>query len=351
MLLETQAASEKRSLEASAAVTLALRGMIEEHEGRYRTFVDEQGRRLDDAILALKTSSEEWMIGQSSLAKEVASQQEKFASEIRLLRGSLRTPVFKGGKNVLVTEVDGFIVGIPGEEWRLAAYLAFRGTTEPGLSRRFESLIKPGMVIIDVGAHVGMYTLYAARKLGAKGKIYSFEPTPRTFEFLRDNIQVNGFLESGIIKLHPAAVLDRRTSAVLRTYADNSGHNTLFHSGDGELANVPAVSLDEEIGAETVDVVKIDAEGAEPFVIRGMKEIIARNPRICIFLEFAPSHLQRAGIAPEVFYREIETLGFDISRVDDLTGDLSPVSWRELLSYHSSNLQLTLRDAEPAGEA
>jgi FkbM family methyltransferase len=279
-----------------------------------------------------------------------ADSHNRMAHELAELRRHWHPPILSAGDRVLVTEVDGFIVGVPGGEWRLAAHHAFRGVLEPGTTSVFRSLVKPGMVVVDVGANIGMYTLHAARLLGGQGKVYSFEPTPLTFEILKDNVQVNGFLELGVIELRQAAVTDKAGIAKLAIFSNNSGHNTLFWGAEhGQWTEVRTVSLDQVLKALThVDVVKIDAEGAEPLILRGMKETIARNPDIHILLEFAPEHLRRAGVEPAEFLDEISSLGFGFRRISEETGELMDTSRQDLDAVFSANLQLA-RDGQPSG--
>ncbi len=255
----------------------------------------------------------------------------------------IRPPVISAGNDVLVTEVEGFIVGVPGDEWRMAAYHAFRGVLEPGVTKHFRRIVQPGMIVVDVGANIGMYTLVAARILGGQGKVYSFEPTPRTYKLLKDNVQVNGFLEAGTVNLREAAVTDRCGTAQLAIYAADCGHNTLFSDGqsDGQV-EVSTVALDEILALEArIDIVKIDAEGAEPFILRGMRRIIERSPGIRILLEFAPIHLQRAGVDPGGFLDELNSLGFAVHRIDDQTGELLTASREELTSAFSAELEIS----------
>jgi FkbM family methyltransferase len=211
--------------------------------------------------------------------------------------------------------------------------------------------VRPGMVVVDVGANVGLYTLHAARLVGSGGKVHSFEPTPETFQVLKDNVQVNGFLEGGTVALHQAAVTDRTGAAELRIFRDNCGQNTLFFEPQGaERVEVSTVSLDEALAAEPrVDVIKIDAEGAEPLVLRGMRGILHKNAGIRILIEFAPVHLRRAGVAPRDFLDEIEALGLDVRRIEDETGELLEVSAGKLADAFSVNLELSLRANAAAG--
>ena len=156
----------------------------------------------------------------------------------------VKPPVVCAGDNVVACEVDGFILGVPGEEWRMAAYFAFRGVMEPGVVALFKKLVKPGMVVVDVGANVGIYTLEAARLTGVEGKVYSFEPSPRIYAILKDNIQVNGFLEHGLTCARDVAVSDRAGISNFYVHPDNSGHSTLFRDeGAHEQIDVQTISL------------------------------------------------------------------------------------------------------------
>jgi len=246
---------------------------------------------------------------------------------------------------VRFAEVDGLIFGFPAEEWRLAAYLRFRGFPERGLLKLFQELIRPGMTIVDVGSSFGIFTLHALRALQGHGRIHSFEPTPRTYTLLRGNVQVNGFLETGIVQFHEAAVTDCEGTARFQTFADNSTHNTLYWpETEAEPISVNTTSLDTALQDEPrVDVVKIDAEGAEYGILQGMRRTIEKNPGVHIILEFAPIHLARADINPADLLKLLNELELDIQIVDDATGALRDAPPEELLGAYSANLYLRRR--------
>lgn len=285
------------------------------------------------------------------LTQRLAAAPEQPVSEIErglaalsarmdaLEAGSVRRPVLAAG-NIVATEVEGFILGIPAEEWRLAAYYAFRGLLEPGLIRYLESILKPGAVFADAGANIGIVTLFAARLAGDSGKVYSFEPAPRTFAILKDNIQVNGFLESGRIDFRQLALADKSGEMPFCVYPANSGHNTLFPgTTPGETIQVRTAALDEVIPAGSrLDAVKVDAEGAEHLIWRGMQRLLADNPGIHVILEYDPAHLRRAGVDPGGFLDEIAAGGFTISRIQEPGGEPLPVSKEELLAGSTVNV-------------
>lgn len=347
--IETAAAGVSARIEQGVDVIRGLRSNnsdLAREQAIIRAASDHDRGRLE----RIETDHKELLAHLDAFQKLTADSHNRMALELAELRRHSHPPVLSAGDRVLVTEVDGFIVGVPGGEWRLAAHHAFRGVLEPGTTRVFRSLVKPGMVVVDVGANIGMYTLHAARLLGGQGKVYSFEPAPLTFEILKDNVQVNGFLELGVIELNQAAVTDKAGIAKLATFSNNSGHNTLFCGAEHrQWVEVRTVSLDQVLKALThVDVVKIDAEGAEPLILRGMKETIARNPDIHILLEFAPEHLRRAGVEPGEFLGEISSLGFGVRRINEETGELMDTSRQDLDAVFSANLELA-RDGLPLG--
>ncbi len=293
-------------------------------------------RKLDLAIHELSTRLDHISL---DLAESNRKVLEALATRSR--------QVVTCGNDVVVTEVDGFLLGVPAEDWRRAAFMTFRGWLEPGLARRLEETIRPGMTVVDVGAHVGYYSLLAARRVGPSGRVISFEPTPRIFRLLAENIQVNGFREAGTVSLHAAAVGETGGRGRLAVYPGNSGHNSLFPKAAGEESvEVTVVGLDEAlVDLPAANVVKIDAEGAEPFVLRGMRRLIGANPELQIFIEFAPEHLRRAGVDPLEFLDEIESMDLEFMRVDDKTGELSSISRTDLVGAFSVNLRLAGRSA------
>ena len=267
---------------------------------------------------------------------------QKLSSQIEAVR-----PVINAGENLIISQVDGFIMAFPAEEWRFATYAILVGQPEPGLYSVMKETIREGMVVIDVGANVGTYTLLALRQIGSRGMVLSYEPTPRAFDILKNNVQVNAFLESGRVDLRRKAVSDS-TQANTTFFVSKKclGHSSLYaddklSSNEVETIEIETVSLDDDVGVHgEVDVVKIDAEGAEPAILRGMRQIINNNPEITIFIEFAPQHLVRANVDPRSYLEQIRNQGFEIFEVKEPTGELVPATDQALCDCFSVNLML-----------
>ena len=230
-------------------------------------------------------------------------------------------------------------MGVPSEEWRLAIFLSMYGRIEYGTEDYFRSILKEGMNVVDVGANLGIYTLHA---LAAKCFVYSYEPTPKIFKILLDNIGINGFEPEGKAAAYNLAVSDVEGEMKFAVYDNLFQNNTFFpiNAGDKTI-DVRTVSLDNHLShLAHIDVVKIDVEGAEQLVLKGMKKIISNNPEIKIIMEFAPVHIKRAGSEPLDFISDIRGMGLDIHLIDEDSGEIREISDEELCGVYSANVLL-----------
>jgi len=146
--------------------------------------------------------------------------------------------------------------------------------------------LQEGQTIIDVGAHIGCFTIRAAQIVGREGKVFSFEPSSENFSFLRKNIAING--------LHNVEAFNCALSGEDRPDAElyiskSSGSNSLFmRKGKGmectKPERVPLRTLDsmvQQAKLSRVDILKLDAEGSELAILRGGKDTISRfHPNI-----------------------------------------------------------------------
>lgn len=274
------------------------------------------------------------------------SRIETELRELRLELDELRLVPLLRSDAVEVCQIQDMLVGIPSEEWRLLAYCRHRGAPEPGTLRRFRELAKPGMCVADVGANLGIFTIAAAIEVGAEGTVFAFEPTPRTYSVLQQNVQLNGFLGGGRVLVQQLALCDRTGTSQFGLHYSDCGHNSLYTlMGVDRVIEVKTLSLDDAIPERRLDLVKIDAEGAEPAVLRGMKGHITRNPEIQVIAEFAPALLHNANADPISFLREIEDLGLEYRLIAEPGGEIVEFGAAKLLELESANLLLRRGDA------
>jgi FkbM family methyltransferase len=189
-----------------------------------------------------------------------------------------------------------------------------RGTWEPGVTTLLEEFLEPGMVVIDAGAHVGYFTLIAARKVGPIGKVYAFEPAPQNYDLLVRNVALNGY--QNVVPVQKAISKGQGTARFFLR-SDTVGHS--LHSeavGKGQRTiTVEVTTLDyflEKEGWPLVHLVKMDIEGAEPTALEGMAELLKRNRALRLVLEYVPHILERAGEDPIQFLERLRRSGFTI---------------------------------------
>ena len=211
------------------------------------------------------------------------------------------------------------------------------GEFEPGLRRLLERVLEPGMVFLDVGAHLGLHTIAAARRVGKSGHVFAFEPTLSTHKLLCRTLRLNG-LDDRVTSRCAAA---GRENAIRPLYVSTiSGHNSLYPLPDVETTvEVEVVQLGNELPpGQRIDVAKIDVEGAELDVLCGMSRIIAENPGILIIAEYGPSHLARTGVTPKDWLSTFSSHGLQGYVIEEPSGNCVPIEQVDLSEVFSVNI-------------
>jgi FkbM family methyltransferase len=205
----------------------------------------------------------------------------------------------------------------PADMGMARAFLLSGGMWEEAETRLFSSFVKEGMTVVDIGANIGYYTLLAARLVGEKGKVFAFEPSPDNFALLKRNVEANGYKN---IVLVPKAVSDRKATARLRIdRASSGGHSLSAFRDTKDFVDVETISLDRYFanGVEHIDVLKIDAEGAEMAILNGMPRLLERNTDLTLLTEFFPRAIRAFGYAPEEYVRRLGASGFQIYPIEE----------------------------------
>jgi len=170
-------------------------------------------------------------------------------------------------------------------------------------------ILKPGNVAVDVGAHVGYYTLLFRRLVGPYGRVYAFEPSPEFFNVLVKNLIVNSFTDVVAVQ---AAVADCCGNKGF--YHVLGGGSSLYKRMDGaNMISVRVTTLDtffSQLNWPKIDLVKMDIEGAEYAALKGAKELVRRNDSLNMLVELNPSTLEAAGVTPREFLELLMEMGF-----------------------------------------
>src|SRR6185437_1027016 len=136
----------------------------------------------------------------------------------------------------------------------------------------------PGMVFLDIGANVGYYTALAGHAAGAAGRVLALEPDPESYRYLTETIQVNQFSNAASFQM---AASDSIGSAQLHISDHNRGDNRLYANelaSDSVTVNTTTIDLLLlQNGITSVDVIKMDVQGAEGHALQGMKDTLAQS--------------------------------------------------------------------------
>ena len=195
---------------------------------------------------------------------------------------------------------------------------------EPLTRRLFEERLKTGAVAADVGAHIGYYTMLAARLVGPRGRVHAVEPFEESLSFLRRNVELNGLLN---VSVHAAAAGARREKRAFHVMEQTNQQSFYGHPSFKTVRTieVETVPLDELIPGR-VDFVKIDVEGAELQVLDGMRRLLAESPAAELCVEWNADRLRLAGEDPLALPRRLRELGFSaLAALDDRKGRPEPV--------------------------
>jgi len=215
-----------------------------------------------------------------------------------------------------VTEVFGSKMYL-GENDELG--LSINQVYEPFMTEVVRKMIKPNNYVIDIGANIGYYTLLFSKLVGEGGKVYAFEPASIPYSILLKNIEINNLKNIVVEKM---AVSDKKGTATLYL-ADNLGHSKIgkpdYNQKVKNNVEVNSISLDEYFYTYKgkIDFIKIDVEGAEYLVWKGMVNLIQQNRNIKIITEFTPNFLEEMGVAPSMFIDFILVHGFTIYDIDE----------------------------------
>lgn len=188
------------------------------------------------------------------------------------------------------------------------------GTYERPTVALVERLLGAGMSVVDVGAHIGYYTLLASSMVGPSGSVWSFEPDPATRVFLQRNVAANGF-DDRVEVIGKAVGAMEATLPLFRHNAD-SGSSSLLRRPAGGVApvEVEVTTLDAWAVSEgwpRVDLMKIDVEGGEAGVLSGGAELAERNPDMSIILELNTEASGDAEDGGSPLFAQLRELGFD----------------------------------------
>lgn len=239
-------------------------------------------------------------------------------------------------------------------------YLYLFGVWEPHMTRWLQRRLKPGDVFVDVGANIGYYSVLASRLVGGSGKVVAVEASPTFLRLLQRHARRNGCAN---IRTVNAAVSDREEllTFILASSRNMGANSVVPYDGPAEstfeIAARPLPDLLTEDEVTRARVIKVDVEGAEGGVVRGLVPLLDRlRPDAELTVEVTPQRMAELGDSVEELLAALTGHGFHVYR---LTNDYAagsypdairrapevPVRWRGPVA-EESDLVFSRVDAE-----
>jgi len=188
----------------------------------------------------------------------------------------------------------------------------YRGL-EPSVVRVASEILHHGDTAVDIGANVGFLTRAFSAMVGSSGRVFAFEPDPGTFSYLAYNTR-----RLPQVVRSAAAISDRNGTITLHLHPTSAMSNSLVNAWEhAHSIEVTTFTFDEwtaSIDLAHIDLIKIDVEGAEPLVLRGMLKTLALAHKPQIIVEFCPSNLGGQAAEEEIF-QLFSDLGYKLHRI------------------------------------
>lgn len=228
-------------------------------------------------------------------------------------------------------------------------------------------LYRQSGIFIDIGAHYGYYSSLIGT-YNKKAEIHAFEPTPSTFSILQKNVALCGITDR--VSLHRIALSDRNTTVKMYLPKNLSGKSSfykLLSDRDFVAYKAKAITADSIFKSKSVSFIKIDAEGHEYSIIKGMKSIIKNNPKLSMLVEFHPDNLISAHRHPEELLDLLHEYKFKLFLIIDhplfvhkniknksnkcvIISLEEAKDWENALAYHGRGNLLCIKDTNKATE-
>ncbi len=248
----------------------------------------------------------------------------------RRIHASLREPYYTAMMRIHPSGVE---VELPGR-CRVRVHPKLLGirpdTYEPDFSALLDRLARPGMIVLDIGAHVGLHTLRLARRAGSAGRIVAVEPSPANAALLKTHLAWNGFANVEVVE---AAVGQRPGEIEFACLSDaldpGSFANSLAYDIGGSRVKVRVTTIDDLCRDLVPDLIKIDIEGAEmQAIIGGRQTLLRHHPLLLVAIH--PEAMASLGATPAQLIDALAALGYRGRHLDGrpLSG---PVGFEELV--------------------
>ena len=244
-----------------------------------------------------------------------------------------------------IVDVNGYKLLVMPDDLGISSELLMFQTHEPLTTRLLSKELKKGMICLDVGSNIGYYAVLESNLVGKDGKIIAIEPSPKNYEYLKKNLEMQN--NSNVDAFNFAAA-DKNGEVNFLIYKESNGCMTI---PDGEKTSIPgdiikvqAKRLDtflDEISVKKIDFVRMDVEGYEYHILNGMKKII-KNSKPMFQIEVHSSIMGNEGT--KKFLKEFQAEGYEAKYYVPRDIDLPIIGSMRDVKHHKIETLLQMLD-------
>jgi len=264
-------------------------------------------------------------------------------------QAAVMRPYFYLGEGIALTRLKcGHLIYVDPLEESVCSHLIAHGEWEASTRRVVLDLVKAGDHVLEIGGHVGYYTLGLAQQVGSKGSVITFEANPRLAALSRRSTRMNGY--SDRVEIRQQAVTDVAGDvrfSMSRQFA-GGGHLYVWDGAlgaDTEVIEVEGVRIDD-LDLPDIKLIRIDAEGSEPLILRGAEKLLQRRDIIlCIEWDLVQ---MRSRIQPETFISWLVDRDFLFWKITS-SSELAPLTAADLATLPPCDLVVARKQVDLGG--
>lgn len=243
----------------------------------------------------------------------------------------------RDGKNIdaehVITKLhNGMSIIVNTNDRCVCWFLRANGRWDRNETEVLEKIVQKGFHIVEVGSNFGAHTLWMADLVGTSGKIYGVEANPNVSKYLKQSIALNKLEDR--ITLFEMAASNKAYNGFMVYGSQNIGAGYILPDGPDATAKcqidnctpIRVKKLDDMIPDQKIDLLKMDAEGAEYWILEGAQTLLKKNPHMMIMMEWDPNHMKRSHIDSVHFLNTLEKRGLKIWAVAE-GGILTPMTY------------------------
>lgn len=192
-------------------------------------------------------------------------------------------------------------------------YFIYKNFFEQKQIKFLKKKVNRGMIVLDIGANIGFYSLLLSKLVGKNGKVYSFEPDKLNYKYLKHNTnKVKNIIP---IKAAVGAINGRTKLYISKDL--NVDHQTYDIGEERNYIFVKLVTIDDYFkNKKKFNVIKLDIQGDDYNAILGMQKTLENIENVLLIGEYWPYGLRKAGVKPKQYLSLIRNMGFNITFFD-----------------------------------